>query len=39
MASKRKILKYTGIGLLVLVVLILILLPTLIKNYAINNSK
>ncbi len=39
MASKRKILRYTGIGLLVLVVLILILLPTLIKNYAINNSK
>ncbi len=39
MASKRKILKYTGIGLLVLVVLILIFLPTFVKNYAINNSK
>ncbi|MGB5404544.1 MAG: hypothetical protein WBN13_11260 [Robiginitalea sp.] len=39
MASKRKILKYTGIGLLVLIILTLILLPTLVKNYAINNSK
>ena len=39
MASKKKILKYTGIGLLVLIVLLLILLPLLIKNYAINNSK
>ena len=39
MASKRKILKYTGIGLLVLIVLTLILLPTFVKNYAINNSK
>lgn len=39
MASKRKILKYTGIGLLALIILTLILLPTLVKNYAINNSK
>jgi hypothetical protein len=39
MASKRKILKYTGIGLLALIVLTLIFLPTLVKNYAINNSK
>ena len=39
MASKRKILKYTGIGLLVLIVLILIFLPTFVKNYAVNNSK
>jgi hypothetical protein len=39
MASKKKILKYTGIGLLILLVLLLILLPTLIKNYAIRNSK
>ena len=39
MASKKKILKYTGVGLLVLLVLLLILLPTLVKNYAIKNSK
>ena len=39
MASKRKILKYTGIGLLVLIILTLIFLPTFVKNYAINNSK
>lgn len=39
MASKRKILKYTGIGLLVLIVLTLIFLPVLVKNYAIKNSK
>jgi hypothetical protein len=39
MASRKQILKYTGIGLLSLLVLLLILLPTLIKNYVINNSK
>ena len=39
MASKRKILKYTGIGLLALLILTLIFLPTFVKNYAINNSK
>ena len=39
MASKRKILKYSGIGLFVVVVLTLIFLPTLIKNYAVKNSK
>lgn len=39
MASKKKILKYTGIGLLAVLVLFLILLPTLAKNYAIKNSK
>jgi hypothetical protein len=39
MASKRNILKYTGIGLLVVFVLILIFLPTLVKNYAVDNSK
>lgn len=39
MASRKKILKYTGIGLLVVLVLFLILLPTLAKNYAIKNSK
>ncbi|MDM9632250.1 DUF748 domain-containing protein [Robiginitalea aurantiaca] len=39
MASKRKILKYTGIGLLALIVLTLIFLPVLIKNYTIRNSK
>ena len=39
MTSRKKILKYTGIGLAVLILLLLILLPTLIKNYAINNSK
>ena len=39
MASKRKILKYTGIGLLALILLTLIFLPTFVKNYAINNSK
>ena len=39
MASTRKILKYTGIALLALIVLLLILLPVLVKNYAIKNSK
>ena len=39
MASGRKILKYTGIGLLGVLVLLLALLPTLAKNYAIKNSK
>ena len=39
MASKKKILKYTGVSLLVLLILLLILLPTLVKNYAIKNSK
>ena len=39
MASRKQILKYTGIGLLSLLILLLILLPTLVKNYAINNSK
>ena len=39
MASRKKILKYTGIGLSVVLVLFLILLPTLAKNYAIKNSK
>ena len=39
MASKRKILKYTGIALLVIIILLLILLPVFVKNYAINNSK
>jgi hypothetical protein len=39
MAHKKKIAKYVGIGLLSLVLLLLILLPILVKNYAINNSK
>ncbi|UCE69802.1 MAG: DUF748 domain-containing protein, partial [Flavobacteriaceae bacterium] len=39
MASKKKLLKYSGIGLLVLLILLLILIPTLVKNYAIRNSK
>ncbi len=39
MASKRKILKYTGIGLLVFLVLLLIFLPVLVKNYAVDNSR
>lgn len=39
MASKRKILKYTGIGLSVLLVLTLVFLPVLVKNYAVKNSK
>ena len=39
MARKKSILKYTGIGLLAGLVLFLIVLPTLAKNYAIKNSK
>jgi hypothetical protein len=39
MASKRKVFKYVGIGLLALIVIALIALPTLIKNYAVKNSK
>lgn len=39
MASRKKILKYTGISLLVALILLLIFLPTLAKNYAIKNSK
>ena len=39
MASKRTILKRAGIGLGVLLILLLILLPTLVKNYAVKNSK
>jgi len=39
MASKRTILKRAGIGLGVLLILLLILLPPLVKNYAVKNSK
>jgi hypothetical protein len=39
MASKRKNLKRFGIGLGILLIMLLILLPMLVKNYAINNSK
>jgi len=39
MASKRTILKRAGIGLGVLLILLLILLPTLVRNYAVKNSK
>ena len=39
MASRKKILKYTGLGLLALLILLLIILPALVKNYTVKNSK
>lgn len=39
MAHKKKTVKYIAIGLLALILLLLILLPTLAKHYAIDNSK
>ena len=37
--SRKQILKYTGIGLLVLIILVLILLPGQVKKYAVEHSK
>lgn len=37
--SRKQILKYTGIGLLVVIILVLILLPGQVRKYAVENSR